>query len=260
MVPILSIVFMVISMLLGIIVPIGLLAYLQRKYHTTGVCFWIGCAVMFIFAMVLEQIVHGVVLGSAVGAKIQGNIWLYAAYGSVMAGLFEESGRFLAMRFFLKKHNGNRYNALMYGAGHGGFEMAMILSMGMVNNLIYSVMINAGKTESLLAPLDEATRATVQSVFDALIETPSYQFVLSPVERIAALIAQISFSVIVWYAATGEKCRYLLLLLAFALHVVLDAAAVLAAGAGIPLLAVEAIVWLLALGIAFIARVVWKKA
>lgn len=80
-----------------------------------------------------------------------------------MAGLFEETGRFLAMRYVLKKEHGNAHNALMYGAGHGGLEMFVILSLGMINNLIYSVMIHLGQTQTLLDPLDEASRNTLQT-------------------------------------------------------------------------------------------------
>lgn len=93
-----------------------------------------------------------------------------------MAGLFEETGRFLAMRYVLKKEHGNAHNALMYGAGHGGLEMFVILSLGMINNLIYSVMIHLGQTQTLLDPLDEASRNTLQTAFDVLIRTPSWQF------------------------------------------------------------------------------------
>lgn len=62
---------------------------------------------MLLFAMVLEQIVHSIVLGSPAGIVIRNHLWLYALYGSLMAGLFEETGRFLAMRYVLKKEHGN---------------------------------------------------------------------------------------------------------------------------------------------------------
>lgn len=214
---------------------------------------------MLVFAMVLEQIVHNIVLGSATGTVIQGNIWLYALYGSLMAGLFEETGRLLAMRYVLKKEHGNAHKALMYGAGHGGFEMYMVLSIGMINNLVYSVMINLGQTQTLLEPLDETSRATLQAAFDALIQTPSWHFILSPVERFAAITAQIGLSVIVWYAAVGKKIKGRLYILAILLHAVLDGTAVLAAKSGMSLILVEALVWLTAVGIVLIAWNVWKK-
>ena len=255
----LSIVFIVINMILGILIPIVLVVYFKKKYKVSIKSFFVGCGVMLVFALILEQIVHSVVLGSSVGVKIQNNIWLYALYGSLMAGLFEETGRFLAMRFVLKKESDNAHNALMYGAGHGGFEMFVILSIGMINNLIYSLMINLGMTNLLLDPLEENVRGTLQTAFDALIQTPSWHFVLSPVERLAAITAQIGLSVIVWFAAMGKNRKVYLYPVAILLHAVLDAVAVLVAKSGMSLIIVEALIWLIAIGIVLIARGIWRK-
>lgn len=255
----LSIAIIIVNMILGVVIPIVLLLYFKKKYKAGTKSFLVGCAVMLLFAMVLEQFVHSVVLGSPAGIVIQENIWMYALYGSVMAGLFEETGRLLAMRYVLKKEHGNAHNALMYGAGHGGFEMFVILSIGMINNLIYSVMINLGQTQTLLEPLDEATRGTLQTAFDALVQTPFWLFALSPVERLAAITAQIGLSVIVWYAAAGKKIKGNLFILAILLHAILDGVAVLTAKNGVPLIVVEVFVWLIAIGITLIARNVWKK-
>ena len=259
MVSTISIVFMIMNMVLGVFIPVALLIYFKKKYQTSIKSFFIGCAVMLIFAFVLEQMVHSIVLGSSVGAVIQNNIWLYALYGALMAGLFEETGRFLAMRYVLKKEHDNPHNALMYGAGHGGFEMFAILTMGMVNNLIYAVMINMGQTQTLLTSLDDATKDVLQVAIDTLIQTPSWQFLLSPVERLAAIMAQVGLSVIVWFAAIGKKSKISLYVLAVLLHALMDGAAVVAAKSGISLLLVEGIVWLMTIGIVLVAKKVWVK-
>ena len=52
-------------------------------------------------------------------------------------------------------------------------EMFMVLTIGMLNNLVYSVMINLGQAQTLLEPLDESFRSTLQTAFDTLIQTPS---------------------------------------------------------------------------------------
>lgn len=255
----LSVAIIVVNMVLGILVPIALLICFKKKYRASIKSFLVGCATMLLFALVLEQIVHYFVLGSPAGSVIRESIWLYALYGALMAGLFEETGRLLAMRYVLKKEHGNAHNALMYGAGHGGFEMFVILSIGMINNLIYSVMINLGKTQAMLEPLDEAARGMLQTAFDALIQTPAWYFALSSVERAAAITAQIGLSVIVWYAAAGKKMKGSLFLLAIALHAGLDGVAVLAAKSGIPLILVEILIWFMAIGIVWIAKSVWKR-
>ena len=75
----------------------------------------------------------------------------------------------------------------------------------------------------------------------------------------AAITAQIALSVIVWYAATGVEARASFLALAVLLHALLDGVAVYTARSGVPLLAVEAIVWIIALGIVYISRQVWNN-
>ena len=85
----LSIAMIMINMILGILIPIVLLIYFKKKYRAGVKSFLVGLAVMLLFAMVLEQLVHSVILGAPIGMAIQGNIWLYALYGALMAGLFE---------------------------------------------------------------------------------------------------------------------------------------------------------------------------
>lgn len=63
---------------------------------------------------------------------------------------------------------------------------------------------------------------------------------------------------IVWFAVTGKKKVYLYPV-AILLHAVLDAVAVLAAKSGMSLIIVEALIWLIAIGIVLIARSIWKK-
>lgn len=163
------------------------------------------------------------------------------------------------MRFVLRKEHDNPHNALMYGAGHGGFEAMMLLTVGMINNLVYSVMINLRQTQVLLAPLDETTQGVLKAAFDTLIATPAWHFLLSPMERIGAIAAQISLSVIVWFGVSGKKCRLPLFLLAIILHGVLDAVAVIAFKSGISIIAVELLIWGMAAVYIFLARNVWRK-
>ena len=55
-------------------------------------------------------------------------IKLYALYGGLAAGLFEETGRLLAFRFILKPHTA-RITALSYGIGHGGIEAFWVMGL-----------------------------------------------------------------------------------------------------------------------------------
>lgn len=66
-----------------------------------GAGIFIGCGIFVGFAMILEQICHAIVL-TVTGDVIRDNIWLYAIYGGLAAALFEECGRWIAMKFCLK--------------------------------------------------------------------------------------------------------------------------------------------------------------
>ncbi|MCM1026538.1 MAG: YhfC family intramembrane metalloprotease [Roseburia sp.] len=253
-----TIVFLVLNLLIGIAIPVGLCIFWRVRRKCSLAAFFTGCGVMLLFALGLEQIVHRVVLGSAAGAVIQGNLWLYALYGGLMAGLFEETGRLLGMKLLLKKKQDNDYNALMYGAGHGGFEAFVILFFGMLNNLIYALMINSGQSGLLLQSLDEATGATMQAVFQTLSQSSPFLFLAAPVERIAAVAGQIALSVLVWIAAT-RKNRTGLYFLAILLHFLLDAVAVVCSGLGVPTALVELAVILIAAAYLWLAAAMWRK-
>ena len=98
---ILSILAMLFTMLLTIVLPIGVMIVLHKKGGKWST-FFIGVAIFIIFAMILESILHSLIFMSPLGKTLQANLWLYALYGGLTAGLFEETGRFLAFRYFLK--------------------------------------------------------------------------------------------------------------------------------------------------------------
>ena len=220
--------------------------------------FLAGCSVMLLFAMTLERLMHYVVLVvSPAGAVIQSNVWLLALYGGLMAGLFEETGRFLAFKTVLKKYLGKNENALMYGAGHGGLEAIMVLGMTSINNLTVALMINAGETASLTEALSGEALEQAEGIIQTMITTPSWNFLLGGVERIFAVILQIALSVIVW-AAVKQAGKGFLYPAAIGIHFLVDALPVLLSQYGVPVLVVEAVVGLMAAGAAVFARFVWQ--
>jgi len=257
-VPALSMVCMAFSFLFAFALPVVLCIWLRKKKKANLPPFFIGCAVMLLFALVLESIAHNLVLGSSIGGTIQGNTWLYALYGGLMAGLFEETGRFLAFKTVLKKYQSKDVNALMYGAGHGGFEAAALLGIAMLNNLILSVLINTNATQLVTSTLSGDTLAQVESAFEGLATSPPYVFLVGALERVFAVAIQMALSVLVWFAAK-KKGRVWLYPLAILLHLAVDGVTVLLADAGLPMLALEAVVGLMAAGLALLGRLVWKK-
>ena len=239
-----SMVGMVISLLLSVGLPIFLGIFIYKKTKAWVPAFFIGCGIFVGFAMILEKICHAIVL-TVTGSVIRDNIWLYAIYGGLAAALFEECGRWIAMKFCLKKHL-TRENALMYGAGHGGIEAFLILGMSSMSNLLTAAMINGGLMEKTMTALEPAQQEVTYHQLSVLWTTPAYQFYLAPVERISAIALQIALSILVYSAVkTGRKLH---LAAAFGLHLAVDFLTVVCAST-IP-------TWALELGLLLVVTVI----
>lgn len=253
----LTIVVCTVSCILAFAIPIALLLYLRIKKHADILPFFIGCAVMLVFALILESIVHNIVLNSASGQKIRDNIWLYAPYGGMMAGLFEETGRFIAFKTVLRKKNGNDANALMYGAGHGGFEAMVLLGFSMISNIATATMVNNGTLSAVTGTLPEDALAQLQAIVDQLVTSSPYLYITGIIERVFAIIAQISLSVIVWFAAKNRK-KIWFWPLAVLIHAAVDGIMVIVMKYTSSIPVTEAVIGIMALLTALFAVKVWR--
>ena len=174
LIPGLSIAAMALSALIGVAIPVALYVLLRKK-GANHLPFWTGAVTFVLFAFVLEQVAYFFLKKTALWTTITGNVILLGVVGGFMAGLFEETGRFVAFKTVLRKKRGNDHNALMYGAGHGGIEAVILLSASMVMNIIFSLQFNAGQS-SALGGLDAAQQ---------LINTPSWMMLVGAVERMS---------------------------------------------------------------------------
>ncbi len=251
-----SIVFMGITSVFVLALAIALPIVIKKKWQTAVSPYFIGWAVFFVFALVLESLMHSAVLG-ATGDTITGNMWLYALYGGFAAGIFEETGRFLAMKLLMKKHYSNSHNALMYGAGQGCFEALILVGLTMIGNIALAAMINAGQTDMLLASVPAEQQETLKLGFSQLTDTPSYMFLLSAFERISAVIVHISFSVLVWTAVVKKKFYFYPL--AIFLHALFDGVAVIMQSCGVNTIVIEIALFAFSAGIALFTYYIWKK-
>ena len=258
MVPVSSIITMAFCALLGIAAPIALAWWLVRKYKVQTLTILVGAGVFIIFALVLESLVHQVVLKGPHGPTILGNIWYYALYGGLAAGVFEETGRFLAMKYLLKKAPGRALTGVAYGVGHGGAEMLLIFGITMISNIVLSVMINTGAADTLIASAPAEAQEQVQAQFAQLQSASAGSFLMGIWERISALILQISLSILVWVAVRKGGKRLWLFPAAILLHFIVDACAVVLSKTA-NMVVVEVIVFALAIAVGAIGWLVARK-
>lgn len=253
-----TIIVMILDLILGFAVPVCLAWWMIRKYKVRLSTILIGAATFIVFALVLEALVHRIVLSGERGALIQGKTLYYALYGGLMAGLFEETGRFLSMKFLMKKEPTTVLPGLAYGAGHGGVEMLILFGISMISNLVMAVMINAGQLETIVSQTPAEAQEQVRVAAAKLAELPAGDLLLGLWERISALILHLSLSVLVW-AAVRKGGKWLWLFpAAILLHAGVDAQAViLSKSASMP--ALEAIIFAESIAIAGIAYMVGRR-
>ncbi|MDL2206781.1 YhfC family intramembrane metalloprotease [Eubacteriales bacterium OttesenSCG-928-N13] len=233
-----------ISALLSIGVLIALFFIFRKRFGIKLVPVLVGAAAFVLFVMVLEAYVHNLILKP----DAEGNIALrsqpilFMLYGGFMAGLFEETARFLCFHIMKRKYRGIG-TALGYGIGHGGIEAILLAGVTMIANLILCVQINAGTPP---AGIPEA------SVL-ALMAVPPSQFLIGGIERVLVLGIQIPLSVLVYYSVMA-KGKWWLFPLAILLHAVVDfLPALYQTGVVTNLYAVEGVVALYSIGMIYLA-------
>lgn len=90
------------SVVLSMGVPIALFIAGKVKLKARISSFFIGAGTYLLFAMLLEQLLHVLVIQFC-GLNAQSRPWLYYVYAALAAAVFEETGRLIAMKFWMKK-------------------------------------------------------------------------------------------------------------------------------------------------------------
>jgi uncharacterized membrane protein YhfC len=221
-IPIFSMVFMVISALISIGLPVFLFIVVYKKYNGKFIPMITGASAFIVFALIFERLIHSIVLGTF---RIQNMPAVYIIYGALMAGLFEETARFLSFSILKKKYDGIE-TGLSYGVGHGGIEAILLAGITMINNLVISIIINTGNIEILTKNAEGAALTQINTQISALAMVEPYMFLVGGIERIFALGVQISLSIIVYHSVYFKHKLYLYPL-AIIIHALIDVPAML---------------------------------
>ena len=213
-----------------------------------GGSFLLGCVIFPLFAMTLEGSINRAVLYGPIGDTITGNLWLYALFGGAMAGIFEECGRWAAFRLTRRWSRGPE-DALMYGAGHGGIEAALLAGSMMLNNLLVSMALNQDGLAGGGGPDGHGppVRRLKSRPWSPWSPPPAGMYLWSGFERVVAIAIHLSLSVLVYAAVRNRSWKGLVL--AILLHAGVDACAILTS-AWLPIAGVElaALAWAVGLG------------
>lgn len=221
----------VISFLGMILLPVVLWVYFTRKFALSWKLVLAGG-----LTFIASQILH-IPLVLAMGSFLKSvSLLVNAIILGLLAGIFEETARYILFKFIIKKSRSWKEGVLV-GLGHGGTE-AMILgifaALAFVNMIIYQ-NIDLSTVPSIPADQLELAKQQVAAYWSA----PWYMALMGFVERIFAIALHVSLSVMVLYAIVYGKPIWFWLALLW--HALVDAVAVYV-GQEVGILAVEGIV------------------
>ena len=225
---------------------------------------FIGAAGFLVSARVLELGVHMVciVWNNPVSQFINGNILVYVLYGACMAGIFEECGRYVIIRFLMKT-NKNRENMVMYGIGHGGIEVWAISLISIVSLLAVAIVLQGRGIEGALSfmgitsDIPEDMMGPVAIAITSAANFSTMNGVLTVLERVGAMAAHISLTVVVAYGIVKKQKRYLPL--AILTHAGVDLLPVLYQRGAVTMLATEIWLFLWAILLMIWAKKLYQK-
>ena len=225
-------------------IPVVFLVFWRRNHKgQTNFSYLIAGALGFIVsARVLELGVHYfcILADNPVSRFITGSTAAYVLYGTLMAGVFEECGRCVVLKYIMKKDR-TRENSVMYGIGHGGIEILAVLLPSMITYLLIAVLFSSGKVDVALSTL-KISEETAAAALPSVRAAASFNFALmamNVVERVFAMLLHIGLTVIVFHGVVNSKAVFLPL--AILLHMLMDTFPALYQRGVLPLWSVE--VW-----------------
>ena len=225
-----------VSFLGMIILPIVLWIYFTRKFSLSWKLVLAGG-----LTFIASQVPH-IPLVLAMGPFLKGlSLLVNAIILGLLAGIFEETARYILFKLILKKSRSWKEGVLV-GLGHGGTE-ALIL--GVLAALTFVTMIgyrNIDLSTIPSIPADQLELAKQQVA--AYWSAPWYIALMGLVERISTICLHVSWSVMVLYAVAYHKPIWFWL--ALLAHALVDAVAVYVAPK-VGTLAIEGIIAIFAI-------------
>ena len=160
----------------------------------------LGIAVFAFFSMIVERALHGFVLSNATTVGWLANPAVFVVYGALAAGVCEEVGRFIAMKWLIARASratlddrGHRRSATASGmAGRRRGSSACSCSCS-------GSSTRCSRTATSSTSTSRACRSNALMRLHMVLGSLSPQYAaLFVVERAAAFVFQLGFSVLMW--------------------------------------------------------------
>jgi len=183
------------SIVFVVVYPIILAVVAHRRLRIGWRYVAYGALVFLIFQL-LTRVPAVQLIQAAIGPQLKASpplMWTWLVVLALSAGLFEEVGRYVGYRLFMRGEDKTWSKAVMFGIGHGGLESAVLVGGLMVIALVSLWSAANGG----LNQLQDGQRAAAAQQLQTLTAQPGWAALLGAWERLWTVPIQVAFSVIV---------------------------------------------------------------
>jgi uncharacterized membrane protein YhfC len=209
----------VVATVIVIVYPLILGAIARQKLAVGWKYFWFGTLVFLVFQL-LTRIPLVIMLQATVLAPLLRTstafTWTWLVILAVTAGLFEEVGRYIGYRLFMRREPKTWSKAVMFGLGHEGLESIVLIGGGHILTLLNIAILSAINVNSL--PV--AQRQIILQQVAAINAQPIWLPLLAAWERLWSVPLQVALSVMVLQVFRRQQMYWLFL--AILLHALID--------------------------------------
>lgn len=216
---------------------------LKKRWQFSIKLFLVGLIGFALPVMMIEGPINALVL-SSFGHSSK---WFTIIYGGFIAGLVEETTRYLVFKILEKRRNLKTSDIVAYGFGHGLSEFILLGVMGLLTNIIVLQAIHSGQASQLPSLLVSQVK-----------QLTGFAVIMSLFERLVALLLQVLLTVWDFLAVTKHKLSFYFW--AILLHATIDfLAGAYQQGIVRNILLIEVMLAIYVLGVGLLTRQIWKK-
>ena len=224
--------FLFMAILTMLVIAVISFIVLKKRWQFSIKLFLGGLIGFALPVMMIEGPINALVL-SSFGHSSK---WFTIIYGGLMAGLVEETTRYLVFKVLAKKRSLMTSDIVAYGFGHGLSEFIFLGVMGLLTNIIVLQAIHSSQVNQLTG----------------------FTVLMSLFERLVALVLQVLLTA--WDFLAVTKHRLSFYFWAIILHAAIDfLAGAYQLGIVSNLLLIELILAIYVLGIGLLTRRIWRK-
>lgn len=207
-----------VASIFAIAYPFVLAIIVRMRLRVSWRYFWYGTLVFLVFQL-LTRLPAVLVLNNVFASQLKASgvfRFVWSLILALTAGLFEEVGRYVGYRVFMRREEKTWSKAVMYGIGHGGIESIVLIgALGLLS--LVNIIVTSSLNLSVLTP---SQHATVVQQFAALNAQPQWFPLLGAWERLWTIPIQVAFSVLVLQVFQRDTIAWLWL--AIIVHTIVD--------------------------------------